>query len=881
MDQAYFTIRWKRLLVSLLVVVGLSATWFGVLHYQRSKLSDRLLKTADRLADGSDSAAARVAYLDYLELHPDDFEARVNLIRHVQATEVAGDERDTFVVSQATAAIRSGDSSLELRLMLIDAAIRLEWFTMVSQWLPSVSSLEQQNPRLIAYRGVCLLKKGDRNDAKALFQEVLLRDKSSVAAWSGLIELTQLRGDTESASAVAQDWVAETASPISYLTLARLLAKQGRSDDAAALYRTAKLPKVSDVKLVRELAQFFVHDLAADAEVEEGVLRRIYGIAAAGLKEPSYDDFVCLADLAHRMGDTKLAERHYQQCLESRPGDLFATGRQVELFSSLGLREQASRTLTEISDASSQNVLKTTLQARLLAQEAKFEEATVALESVVKLHSDSGVKQDCYALLVECLWEQQRFAEAAIRAEELLDLAPASDNARRFCAEAFIRSSQYSDAIKCIRGFTAFPEEQINAVWRLMAHADETGRQVQLSEAMDNAALISREGTVPMLFKAFQAVDAGQTSDSILMLNQTMLEYPQRPVFRIAIQASEDRAFERITLRNVVDVLQLNDVADRRIFLQKMLQTESAQVGTQMKQLLQRDPSDSTVVALLQNLLADCADRPAVQRQILQQVYPDLSTVVSAQGSDVVPAIAKILAASQFQKQAFELLATSPQLGDDLLLVEAFCGLMETASVDSPFHSSAIQTSLTDGSLQLSDDVKQILLAECDLHHDQTDSAAVRIQPLTAANRTGKASTSDAAAWMVMIHGDQLKSVSLPTVNPDDTLLEKYPNTASVFLASSRWNRSRGLHEVSAKQARKSFQMDQRASTLIEMAYSEWLGSSVNRASGLIALSLDLGLDIQGLSSLHVEMLQQMQADPRMEVRGLSFDDGTERIRLQ
>lgn len=875
MDQSYFTVRWRRLFVSLLILAGLSATWFGVFQYQRGKLSDRLLTTARQLADGSDSAAARIAYLDFLELHPDDFEARVELIQHVQKTEPAGDERDTFVVSQSTAAIRSGDSSPELRLILVDAAMRLEWLSTVSQWLPSVNGLADQNPRLTAYRGVCLMRKGESDDAEACFKTALLKDSSCLSAWSGLIELTERRGGSESALVVANDWVAATSSPFAFLAQARLLANQGRPAEAAAIYQTAELPDVNDVEQVRELARFFVHELPLTTEVDEDVLRRVYEVSVSALKDPSYDDLVCMADLAHRFDDMELAQTHYQQCLENRPGDLFATGRQVELFSSMGLNDQANQTLNGLSDSSSQRVLKTTLRARLMAQESKFEEATIALESVIKLHSHPGVKQDCYALLVECLWEQERFREAAVRAEELLDLDSASDNARRFCAEAFIRGSQYSEAIKCIRGFTANPDEQINAVWRLMAHADDSQQQDQLTKAVDNAALINHEATVPVLFAAFRSADAGQTSDGVRLLMRTMLEYPRRTVFRKGIQASRDRALERITAAEVTNVFELTDSTDQRIFLQRMLKTDSDQVATQIKQLLLRAPGDSSVITLLQKLLADCDDQQATQRQVLLDVYPSLTKVVSVQGTDVVSVLAQILADSHLEKQAFELLATSMRSDESLSLVNTFCRLIRTATVDSPFHTVTIAERLSNGSLLLPDAVKVILLAECDMQGNEPEAAAGRVLRLVSAG-----AASDAAKLMLMTHADRLKSITFPTVNPDTALRATYPDNAAVLLASSRWNRSQGLHSVSATLARDSFLLDQRPETLVEMAYSEWLGNSTKRASDLIALSLDLQLEVNGLQSLHQKMVQQMQGDSRMDVRGLSRKAGALKVSL-
>lgn len=865
MDQSYFTIRWQRLLFSLLILAGLYAIWLGVFEYQRGRLSDRLLTTARQLADGADSVLARTAYLDYLELHPEDSLARVELIQHVQKTERPGNERDAFVVSHSTRVLQNGNSLPELRLTLIDAAMRLEWFSTVSQLLPSVSSLVDQHPRLTAFSGTCRLKKGELDEAEAQFKTALLKDPACLPAWSGLIDLTELRGGAESAIVVARDWVAETSSSRAFFTLARLLVKAGRADEAAALYQTAELPDSDEVEQVRELAQFFVHELPLTTLVDASVLRRVYEATSSAVKEPSYDDLVCMADLAHRFDDVELAQRHYQQCLENRPGDLFATGRQVELFGSMGLHEQANKTLDGLTDSSSQKVLKTTLRARLMAQKSKFKEATIALESVIRLHSPLGVKQDCYALLVECLWKLRRFSEAAVRAEELLDLGPSSDNARRLCAEALIRSSRYDEAIKCIHGFTSAPEEQINAVWRMLAHADQTKQGGLLTKAVHGAVLINAEATVPVLFAAFKAADEGRTSDGIRLLVRTMVEQPRRSAFRIAIQATQDRALERIAGVGVTRAFELKDSTDRRIFLQKMAKTDAQRVATQITQLFTRSPDDSMVISLLERLLADLSDQRAAQRQILLLVYPELARVVQAQGKDAVPAIAEMLASSDFEDQALELLARSMRSDDTLPLVETFCRLMRSASLDSPFHVTQVSEALSNGRLPLSGTVREVLLAECDVLNRDFEAAARRLLPLVSTT-----AAPDAALLIMMTHADVLKFHTVPALNRDSALRSKYPDNPAVLLASSRWNRSKGLYSISAGQARHAFLISQRPEILVELAYSEWLGNYTNRASDLVALSLDLKSDFNDLQPLHQDMLQQMQADPRMELQGLS-----------
>ncbi|MEP3480981.1 MAG: tetratricopeptide repeat protein [Fuerstiella sp.] len=865
MEQAYFTIRWKRLLISFVILMGVYATWMGVLGYQRDKLSDRLLVTARQLADGSDSAAAKVAYLDYLELHSDDAVARVELIQHVQKTESAGDERDMFVVSQSTAAIRCGDSTDELRITLVDAAMRLEWFSTVSQWLPTVTDVADQYPRLTAYNGLCLLKKGELDDAEGEFKTALLADSSCLVAWSGLVQLKERRGNAKAAAKVADEWVAKTSSPQAFLTQARLLAKQGKPNEAAGLYQSAVLPSQSDIELVRELVVFFVHDLPLATEVDEDVLRRVYDVASLTLKEPSYDDLACLADLAHRSGQMELAQTHYQQCLDIRPGDLFAIGRQVELFSSTGQSDQAIQALARLSDSSSQRVLKTTLRARLLAQESRFKEAVIELESVLKLHSEIGVKQDCYALLVECLWEREQFLDAAVRARELLELIPSSDNARRFCAEAFIRSNQYAEAITCIRGFAMSAKEQVNAVWRLMAHAQETGQESQLIAAIEDAALMNREATVPVLFAAFRACDAGKTTDGIQLLLRTLVEYPRREVFRIGIQAVQDRASERISKLGLANASELRDSTDRRIFLRQMMTEEPEQVAAQVSQLLNQIPNELSVLNLLHQLLEDCRDQPKMQRRLLLDVYPDLTKIVAAQGDDAIPVVAQILAASDLEEQAFELLVNSMGSQNSLPLMNAFCELTRSASEGSPFDQSSIVQNLDSGRLSLPEGFEDVLRAEFDFQDNQPRFATVRILPLVSSG-----AVSDAATLILMMHADQLDSVKLPTLNPDVRLQEKYPDHAAVMLASSRWNRKKGMYLISAKRAEDSFLVHQSPETLLEMAYSEWLDNSVDRASGLMALSFDLQLNVKQLQPLHKRMIQEMRADSRMDLNVLT-----------
>lgn len=865
MDDAYFTIRWKRL-IGTLVVVGIAVVVLsGILKHQRAGLTDRLLDTARQLAEDSKPTAARVAYLDYLELHPQDAAARVELIEHVMQTEPADGVRDAFVVSQATKALYGPDRLPEVRLILVDAAMRLKWYSTVAQWLPSIQDLADQHPRLTAFDGICLFKKGNFHDAENQFRAALLKDPACRTAWLGLIDLTELKKGAAAAIDVADDWVSQSLCAESYLRKAQLLVQNGTPLEAVALYQDARLPEVDDVEGVRDLAGFFVYEFPSDIEADSAVLQRIYRLLDESISEPTYDDLVCLGDLAHRSRDIENAQRHYQQCLENRPGDLFATGRQVELFVRQGLNKQAHETLDGLTDSDSQKLLKTTLIARLLAQESKHATAVVALESVINLHSEANVKQDAYGLLVECLWQQQRFSEAAVHAKELLAQTPTSPMARRFCAEAFIRSGEYSEAIKCVHGFVGEPEEQINAAWRMLAHAEESGLTQELTEAIDRAALTNHEATVPVVYKALKAVDLQQTGQAVLNLKQAMVDHPGQAAFRIAVQAVEERALRRMTESGVADVVELKDAVDQRIFLQNMLPNDPEHVGRQLKNLLKKYPDRSDVVELTHRVLNLTAEDQVAQRAILVQVYPELSEVIQKQGNDVVPKIARLLASCGYHSQAFQFLTDALQSSESVLLIETFCGLMSEAADESDFHVSNVMQQLDGKNLSLSETAEQVLRAECEIQSGNAKGAMGRLLPLVQGD-----DVSNAALFVILTHIDEWESVDLPMTSPDLTLKKVAPDNAAVLLACSRWNRRQNQYLKAASLARDSYLHDDRTEVLIELASIEWRGNYTNRASHVLELAYELQFQVDDLQPLHRKMLDEMRADARMQTPSLS-----------
>lgn len=859
MDEAYFTVRWKRLLGTIFVVVALAAILFSVLQHQQAQLTDRLLTTARQLAEGVTPVAARVAYLDYLELNPEDSAARVELIEHVIRTEPAEAERDAFVVSQATKALYGPDRLPEVRLILVDAAMRLEWFSTVGQWLPTIQDLVDQYPRLAAFEGVCLFKKGDFHEAKARFKSALLKDPACATAWSGLIDLTELKSGIPAAIEVADEWISQTPHAESYLRKAQLLIQNGTPLEAVALYRNAVLPDVEDIEQVRQVANVFVHEFPPDVEVEPAVLERVYDLLAKSAVEPTYDDLVCLADLAHRSKDLDNAQKHYQQCLENRPGDLFATGRQVELFSRQGLNDQAHETLNGLTDSASQKVLKTTLRARLLAQESRHAEAVIALEAVVGLHADASVKQDAYGLLIESLWQQQRFSEAAVHAQKLLSSTPGAALARRFCAEALIRAAQYEEAIQCIHGFISEPEEQINAVWRMMDHAVETNQSLKLSEAIDSASLTNREATVPVLFNALKAVDSDETSQAIQSLKRAMIEQPGQSAFRIAVDAVEERAFRRMNAEQISDVSELKDSADQLIFLHDLLEQDQGEVGSQLKNLLVKFPERSDVVGVTSDLLSECAADPKTQRAILTEVYPELSRVIQEQGDTAVPQIARLLADCGYHDQAFRFLTDALQRGESVLPIEAFCHLMSVASAESPFSVLNVVEQLDHSDFSITDTARQILKAECDFDLGHVESAMNRLIPLVSGDKT-----SEAALFVILTHVDRLETMDLPMISPDSTLQKAAPENPSVLLACSRWNRRQDQYLKAATFARDAFLHDDRPEILIELAYIEWQANFTNRATQVLKLAQEMQVDIEDLEPLHKSMLGEMRADLRM-----------------
>lgn len=868
MEEAYFTIRWKRLLITGAIVGAILVAFKVTEQVQQERLSAKLLATARQLAtqDESQDRSPKAAYLDYLELNSADVTARVELIQHVLKTEQQGESRDRFIVSQGTMALRGRDDLPEIRLAVIDAAIRLEWFSTASQWLATARNMKEQYPRLLAYEGLCLLRKGEPDQAEASFRSALFADSDCQPAWIGLIEIQEVREGAAKAVQTADEWIQKTNSAEAWLQKAKLLVQAGDPERAALVFQTAELPDGNDVELIRQLAHFFVHELPQRQNVDEATLRSVYDLLKTGVGQHSYEDLVCLADLSHRLGDVDLAQRHYQQCLENRPGDLFAMGRQVELFGMQGLSDEALNSLDKMPNYSSQRVLKITLKAKLLMQQSRFEEAAIDLNSAVQMPTDARIRRDAFGMLIECLWALGRNDEAATQAEELLSLAASSKTGRRFCAEALIRSSRYSDAIKCIHGFIDAPREQINAIWRLMDHAQQMNQQSLLSTSLDDARKTNREATVPVVTEAFSLADGERSTEARTILLKAQLANPDRAAFVVAMDALKARISNRLNQTQISHVSQLTDPLDQATYLESLITENENLALEQLAGLFRTAPHNDTTLQALDLLIDATSEDAAVQRKLIQTVYPGLNSVVARQGLSAVPRIAEILCRCDLEEPAFTFLHSAMKKDSSVFIVDSFLRRMRQADAASPFHATEVARLLLSKDHQFPETTQAILRIECDLLSGRTAAAKDELRALLTRD-----DDNELALLLLMTYADQLDFPKEMVSHPDLQLTKKYPSDASVLLACSRWNRRQQHYSTASRQAQEAYLLRQDSQIFIELAYLDWLDNQPIRAGHLLQRALTARTSKAPRSARHSVMLKEMLADSRIDIPGLEL----------
>jgi tetratricopeptide (TPR) repeat protein/cold shock CspA family protein len=171
---------------------------------------------------------------------------------------------------------------------------------------------------ILASEGELLMRRGDLDDARRLFEQARDLDPASSYVWERIGRVHELRGEVEAAEAAYDHAAALPRGAFAYLALGRLHTEVTHDHRAAAAALAEALKQVQSAEpLVRlELARLQLaldRPRAALAQVEQALACRREGGFVEALR--------LAADLAERLGNQSSAATHLQQLARLAPED--------------------------------------------------------------------------------------------------------------------------------------------------------------------------------------------------------------------------------------------------------------------------------------------------------------------------------------------------------------------------------------------------------------------------------------------------------------------------------------------------------------------------------------------------------------------------------
>jgi tetratricopeptide (TPR) repeat protein/cold shock CspA family protein len=171
---------------------------------------------------------------------------------------------------------------------------------------------------ILASHGELLMRRGDLDDARRLFEQARDLDPASSYVWERIGRVHELRGEVEAAEAAYHHAAALPRGAFAYLALGRLHTEVTHDHRAAAAALAEALKQVQSAEpLIRlELARLQLaldRPRAALAQVEQALACRREGGFVEALR--------LAADLAERLGNQSSAATHLQQLARLAPED--------------------------------------------------------------------------------------------------------------------------------------------------------------------------------------------------------------------------------------------------------------------------------------------------------------------------------------------------------------------------------------------------------------------------------------------------------------------------------------------------------------------------------------------------------------------------------
>jgi|GEM_PF-3318807 len=856
LHDTYFKIRWRWVAASVLAVVVAALTINSVHEWHVSRISERILTSARSHAESGNAAEAKMQYASYLGLISTDANAREEYAQLI-LSEPRTVENDLTVLQLLDEAVQEGSTRIETRIELIRTAIRLERFKAASAMISALDLKSLKNAELHAMQGLCCFRKGDAIAAKNAYREALKLDGTCSLAWEGLVELTEAEDGLPAALELAERMTSEAPGPEAHSVHAHLLTRSENPTLAGRAFWNASREAGNDLEKATEFADFIMYTVPPTADMDLEMIQAAYDALTAATETTDYMTAARLGDLAHRLDQTDQALVHYQQCLESKPGDAFAVGRITEVLASSGRLSEAHAMLDSMADYNSLVLLRNTLRAGLFAKEGRYTEACDLLEEAVNNSGDARLSEGARFLLVECLWELDEVDRAIIISRELLEQSPDNDAARRLHLASLVRRGDYQEIVKQIPLFRD-PAEHLNgSVSMVIDEATSRGHLKSLKTHVDQYRTYYRTSPLPVIFDGYELSDEGKTSEAVSILSKAAAENPDVIEYQIAVEAVSERAALRLRLLDEVsDLTLIADELDRATYIDRMLSEDRLAAEMLMKQFFDLQADSIEPLRLLASLVQRSGqDREALQK-LVEGLHDRMAVLFNRHGDAAIPLTARVYADIGWEASAYQLLSGAVRQTDDRQVIETFCEFMGTAAADSAFWYPQVKKALESGELKCVASGREVLLAEVDAIRGDIEAAIARLTKQLKEDRS-----NETVIASLLRHGSNAEKPPKGLADYGFWLVEKHPNDSEAMLGLCCALRAENRYAESVRWAVTAYAKHQDPRYLVHAACTKWHADDTEAAQGLLQLAMQFGLEPARLHVLDRKVLETLQTE--------------------
>lgn len=533
-DLNTLNVRWRRLLITLLAAAAVVAVVFGIHDWQLDRIADNLLGESRKLAAEGNGDRAKKMYAARLAIAasgPDAFEEYAELV----LAEPTSPRNDSIAFELLEGAIAAGSQRKDTYSRALEIAMRLRKFYTAKQILARLQLERGHDAEMYALSGICEYETGAIEKAELSFRKALELNETNAEAWTGLIRLLMEENhDTPAAIKTAEEMIAllpaEGHSANAWLNM-----NLGNLEVAGKSFWAAAKAKPGFEEYAFDLAQFIARiNPALTTET-----RPMFEFCLANLKQvESSQQYLInslLGDVAQRLGKTVEALPYYRKCLHLKSDDVFAIGRITEILTESTDYDAALRTLKTLPRTKSVQLLKTVLEATIVTRQGDRQQAVRMLEEALAKSGDRQLKQKACILLMENLQSLEQHERAVEIGEQLMEHSENADQARVLLVKALVHAGRLDEMMKEMHMFLApetYVPELIADIVDLTKHK---GSEVALDRVLDESSNYRVAGTVPRLFRAFQAAKKSQIKQAVQQVARAAAKEPDSIVFWTAL----------------------------------------------------------------------------------------------------------------------------------------------------------------------------------------------------------------------------------------------------------------------------------------------------------------------------------------------------------